>query len=64
MKYILIGSLLGSLITSSHDGEELCKGRKAMLQEKGAVVECYKEPSQNSFICNSLTCGTIQLRQN
>lgn len=49
MKYILIGTLLGSIVTSSHDSEEACKGRREVLKEKGAVVECYKDPSTNLY---------------
>lgn len=49
MKYIFIGILLNSLVTSTHDNEEACKGREAMLKEKGVIGQCVKEPSNSSF---------------
>ena len=48
MKYIFVGMLLNSLVTSTHDGEEACKGREAMLKEKGVVGQCVKEPTSYS----------------
>lgn len=43
MKYIFVGMLLNSLVTSTHDTEEACKGREVMLKEKGVVGQCVKE---------------------
>lgn len=40
MNYLLIGTLLGSLLSSSHDTREACEGRAVLLREKGAVVRC------------------------
>ena len=50
MKYLFVGMLLGSIVTSSHDSEEACKGREAILKEKGVIGQCVKE--------NNLTLGT------
>lgn len=52
MKYIFIGSLLGSIVTSSHDNEEACKGREVMLKDKGVIGQCVKE-NQNLAYSNS-----------
>lgn len=49
MKYIFIGMLLNSLVTSTHDSEEACKGREAVLKEKGVIGQCVKEPSNSNF---------------
>lgn len=59
MKYILIGTILGSLVTSSHDSEEACKGRQAMLlKEKSIMSECYKEPQTGLTISSpTVICG-------
>lgn len=40
--WILTGILLGSLITSTHDTQESCEGRKAMLGKEKNVssLEC------------------------
>lgn len=40
--WILTGLLLGSLITSTHEGQEACEGRKAMLAKEKNVtaLEC------------------------
>lgn len=40
--WILTGIILGSIITSSHDDEEACRGRKAMLEKVSQVnqIEC------------------------
>ncbi len=40
MKYLLIGQLLGSLVTSEHDSREACEGRAVLLREKAAAVQC------------------------
>lgn len=50
MKYYLIGSLLGSFLHSEHDTQELCRGREAMLRDKGAIVQCV--PAPQGFILN------------
>lgn len=55
VKYIFIGMLLNSIVTSSHDSEEACKGREAVLKEKGVVGQCVKE---NSHINNFTTSGS------
>lgn len=49
MKYIFIGMILNSLVTSTHDNEEACKGREAVLKEKGIVGQCVKETNSLSF---------------
>lgn len=53
MKYIFIGMLLNSLVTSTHDSEEACKGREAVLKEKGVIGKCVKEPSNLNFTTSS-----------
>ena len=55
MRYIFVGMLLNSLVTSTHDSEEACKGREAMLKEKGVMGQCVKEPS------NFTTSGGLRL---
>ena len=45
MKWILIGTLLGSLVTSQHDSEEGCRGRAAVLKKKDIITECYPAPA-------------------
>lgn len=67
MKYLLIGSLLGSLISSEHDTREACEGRAVILREKGASAQCVALPSAastwgGSIICSSVTCtNTVPL---
>jgi hypothetical protein len=62
MKTILIGMLLGSLVTSEHDGREACEGRKAMLAEKGVTsLQCVAPPvsslsSTGTTILNGMLC--------
>lgn len=38
--WILIGVLLGSIVSSQHDTREACEGRAVILREKGARVKC------------------------
>lgn len=45
MKYIFIGVLLNSLVTSKHSSLEECLGREAILKEKGVIGQCVGEPS-------------------
>lgn len=40
MKYILIGTLLGSFLHSEHETRESCEGRAVLLREKQASVQC------------------------
>lgn len=40
MNWVLIGTLLGSIVTSQHEDRERCEGRAVILREKGAVVNC------------------------
>ena len=63
MKYIFVGMLLNSIVTSTHDNEEACKGREAMLKEKGVVGQCVKENgpiqtwiTRGTTVCNGGTC--------
>lgn len=53
MSWILVGTLLGSVITSSHDTREACEGRAVLLREKNAGAKCVEMPSGYS--------GTITL---
>lgn len=43
MKYIFIGMLLSSTVTSQHDTLEACKGREVMLKEKGVIGKCVEQ---------------------
>lgn len=53
MKYIFIGFILNSLVTSIHDNEEACKGREAMLRDKGVIGQCVKESITSSLTFSS-----------
>lgn len=50
--------LLGSIVTSTHDTEEACLGRKEILKTKGVIAECHKEPT------NFTGSGSIRFCQN
>lgn len=56
MKYIFVGMLLNSLVTSTHDNEEACKGREAMLKEKGIVGQCAKEHNNSLMLGSGTYC--------
>lgn len=43
MEYLLIGTLLGSIITSEHKDREACEGRAVMLREAKASVQCLQK---------------------
>jgi hypothetical protein len=57
MKWILIGTLLGSLVTSTHETREACEGRAVLLREKGVIAKCVETPPQASWS----TTGSITL---
>lgn len=61
MKYILIGTLLGSIVTSNHDNKEACLGRLEMLKEKGVAAQCILDTSGNvGFVVGpggNIICG-------
>jgi hypothetical protein len=40
MDWVFIGTLVGSLVTSTHSGRETCEGRAVMLREKGVIGRC------------------------
>lgn len=40
MGWIFVGLLLGSVVTSSHESEEACLGRKALLEKKEVRGQC------------------------
>lgn len=63
MKYIFIGMILNSIVTSTHDSEEACKGREAILKEKGVVGQCVKELSNLTY-STSGSIGSICLTPN
>lgn len=65
MNWILIGTLLGSIVTSQHDTREACEGRLVVLKEKGVAGECKQIQQQNytvyngsMMLCNGQTCST------
>ena len=45
MKWILIGMLAESLLTSGHETREACEGRAVVLREQKAAVKCVEAPS-------------------
>jgi hypothetical protein len=53
--YVLIGILLGSIVTSVHDSREACEGRRVVLAEKNVVAECksmnnYTSSTGNTYV--------------
>lgn len=56
MKWLLIGTLLGSMLSSSHETREECEGRAVMLREKGAFVKCVEAVSSIT-LDGSITFG-------
>lgn len=64
MNWILIGTLLGSTVTSSHDTEEACRGRLAMLQKKEVIAQCIQQnygnfTTNNAIICLTTSCKDV-----
>lgn len=58
MNWILIAITSGMLMTSSHDNEEACLGRKAMLEkDKITNAKCVDMRTSNAFISNGIVCG-------
>ena len=66
MKYILVGWLLGSLITSEHDTREACEGRAVILREAKVTAKCvdlnisgtsYYGTSGNLLLCSNTSCS-------
>lgn len=58
MNWICIGMIAGSLVTSLHDTEEQCEGRKAMLLKSKAQVstKCVEMPGRAAtFISNGIS---------
>lgn len=56
MQWLLIGTLLGSIVTSNHDTKEACEGRAVVLREKGVSVQCVQNPqllTSNGIIMRS-----------
>lgn len=45
MNWLLIGTLLGSIVTSGHESREACEGRAVLLREKGATAQCVQSSS-------------------
>lgn len=45
MSWIFIGTLLGALVTSTHDNREACEGKAVVLREKGVSGSCHNETS-------------------
>jgi hypothetical protein len=62
--WILTGLLLGSLVTSTHDNEEACRGRMAMLGKEKNVqhLDC-RGPTFTGSSLTTLTpfCTTTTL---
>lgn len=56
--WILTGMLLGSLITSTHEGQEACEGRKAMLAKEKNVTALECRAASMGFL-SSITSSSI-----
>lgn len=56
MKFVLLAWIMGSLITSTHESEEQCEGRRAMLLKESKVTGAMCVKQQQT---TSLTSGTI-----
>lgn len=49
MNWIFIAVIAGSIVSSGHDTEEQCLGRKAIIEKDYKIVgTCIKAPSRNS----------------
>lgn len=57
--WILTGILLGSIVTSTHDTQELCEGRKVMLSKINEVssLDCR---SNNPTLNGATNLGTTR----
>lgn len=51
MTWLLVGTLLGSIVTSEHTSEEACRGRLAMLQKKEVVAQCVQQSNSSGIVC-------------
>lgn len=60
MNWILVGTLLGSIITSQHDSREACEGRAVLLKEKNANVKCIEQSitTFSTHSCSGVVCYT------
>lgn len=58
MQWLLIGVLLGSIVTSGHKDREECEGRAVLLREKGASVSCYQSTTWTSTGSTLRFCST------
>lgn len=58
-EWILTGMLLGSIVTSTHSGQEACEGRKAMLAKERNVtaLEC-RQVSQFTTLSSGSAIGS------
>lgn len=57
--WLLIGTFLGSVVTSPHDTREACEGRAVILREKGAFVRCVPPVPEGSPSWGAITPGNI-----
>jgi hypothetical protein len=71
MNWVFIEAILGSIVTSSHDTQEACEGRKVMLEKKEIKGQCIQQNISNITLSgpmwynNSCTnCATIQIPNN
>jgi hypothetical protein len=55
VKWILIGVLAESLISSGHETREACEGRAVLLREQKAAVKCVEAPGQGAIFLPSST---------
>jgi hypothetical protein len=56
MNWILIAIVSGSILTSGHDTEEACLGRKAMLEKDKISAKCVSAPTLYNSITSSSCC--------
>lgn len=56
--WILTGVLLGSIITSTHDSEEACRGRQAMLEKVKGVSQTQCRTA-NNIVYGTGTSSTL-----
>lgn len=63
VKWIFIGLLLGSTVTSTHETYEACLGRMALLRGYGVVGSCQSEtiPNKSFGVCSSETKSSFML---
>ena len=57
MEWLLIGTLLGSTITSQHATQEACEGRRVMLEKLKAGVRATCVQAPGNIYTGSISLG-------